>query len=207
VLFLDEFAEFRRDALEALRQPLEEGRVVITRARYTVSFPARFTLLAAMNPCACGYHGDPIRVCRCTPHQIEQYRRRVSGPLLDRMDLQIEVPRVAVEDLSRGKPGEKSAVVARRVAVARLRQEERQGTLNAHLGLESTERQCRIEPEARGLLEHAIERFGFSARAYHRILRVTRTIADLAGEKTIQASQIAEAIQYRAFDRLSVRRD
>jgi magnesium chelatase family protein len=207
VLFLDEFAEFHRDSLEALRQPLEEGHAVITRARYTVTFPARFTLLAAMNPCACGHLGDPLRVCRCTPHQVEQYRRRVSGPLLDRMDLQMEVPRVRVEDLSRGRPGETSSVVAKRIADARTRQLKRQGRLNGHLGLKATERYCRPEPEAQRLLEHALERFGFSARAYPRVLRVARTVADLEGSKTIRTPQVAEAVQYRALDRLSVKQD
>ncbi len=207
VLFLDEFAEFRRDALEALRQPLEEGRAVISRARYTVTFPARFTLIAALNPCPCGHHGDPLRVCRCTPFQVEQYRRRISGPLLDRMDLQIEVPRVKVEDLSSGEAGETSAAVARRVARARAVQTKRQGRLNAHLGLRETEGRCRVEPEALRLLEHALERFGLSARAYHRVLRVARTVADLAGAETVTQGAVAEAVQYRALDRSAGRRD
>ena len=207
VLFLDEFAEFHRDALEALRQPLEEGRAVISRARYTVTFPARFTLLAATNPCPCGYAGDPVRVCRCTPHQVDQYRRRISGPLLDRMDLQIEVPRVTVGDLAGGKRGEPSSVVAARVAAARRRQTERQGRLNGHLGLKLTERWCRPEDEARRLLELALERFGLSARAYHRVLRVARTIADLEGNPHIVAAHVAEALQYRALDRDMVRRE
>ncbi len=207
VLFLDEFAEFHRDALEALRQPLEEGRAVISRARYTVTFPARFTLIAAANPCPCGHHGDALRVCRCTAHQVEQYRRRISGPLLDRMDLQIEVPRVRVEDLSGGKRGEASSVVAARVARAREVQLERQGRLNGHLGLKSTERWCRAEPDAQRMLEHALERFGLSARAYHRVLRVARTTADLGRSPAITTAHIAEAVQYRALDRSAVRRD
>ncbi len=207
VLFLDEFAEFRRDALEALRQPLEEGRAVISRARYTVTFPARFTLLAATNPCPCGHHGDPLRVCRCTPFQVEQYRRRISGPLLDRMDLQIEVPRVKVKDLSRGERGEASERVAARVRSARARQEHRQGRLNGHLGLKATERRCAPEPDARRLLEHALERFGLSARAFHRVLRVARTIADLEGAAPVRSDHVAEAIQYRALDRDTVKRD
>jgi magnesium chelatase family protein len=204
VLFLDEFGEYRRDALEALRQPLEEGRAVITRARYSVAFPARFMLVAAMNPCACGHQGDPMRVCSCSPHQIEQYRRRVSGPLLDRIDLQIEVPRVPVEDLARGPRGEPSARVATRVSQARLRQLERQGRTNGHLGISDTERWCRPEARAGRLLEHALERFGFSARAYHRLLRVARTLADLEGTGEIGMSHMAEAVQYRALDRTAV---
>ena len=207
VLFLDEFAEFHRDALEALRQPLEEGRAVISRARYTVTFPARFTLIAAANPCPCGHHGDALRVCRCTAHQVEQYRRRISGPLLDRMDLQIEVPRVRVEDLSGGTRGEASSVVAARVARAREVQLERQGRLNGHLGLKATERWCRPEPDAQRMLEHALERFGLSARAYHRVLRVARTTADLGRSPAITTAHIAEAVQYRALDRSAVRRD
>jgi len=205
VLFLDEFAEFHRDALEALRQPLEEGCSVITRSRYSVTFPARFLLVAAMNPCSCGNHGDSMRICRCTPYQIEQYKRRVSGPLLDRIDLQIEVPRVRVEDLARGSGGESTAVVAARVLRARTRQLERHGKPNGHLGLKETERWCRPEPEAGRLLEHALERFGLSARAYHRLLRVARTIADLEGAAEIRAPHMAEAVQYRALERGLVR--
>ena len=206
-LFLDEFAEFRRDALEALRQPLEEGRAVITRARYSVTFPARFTLIAAMNPCPCGHAGDPLRVCNCSLHQVEQYRRRISGPLLDRVDLQIEVPRVRVEDLARGRRGESSAAVAARVARARGLQWTRQGRLNGHLDLKGTERRCKPEPNAGRLLEQAMERFGLSARAYHRVLRVARTLADLEGAARIQARHVAEGVQYRALDRSAVLRD
>jgi len=201
VLFLDEFAEFRRDALEGLRQPLEEGRSVITRARFSVTFPARFALVAAMNPCPCGHAGDPTRPCRCGPHQVELYRRRISGPLLDRIDIQIEVPRVRVEDLTGREPGEATAPVARRVARARNRQLERQGTSNGLLGLKETERWCRPLPEGQRLLERALEQFGLSARAYHRVLRVARTLADLDGAATIRAGHVAEAVQYRAWDR------
>jgi magnesium chelatase family protein len=201
VLFLDEFAEFRRDALEALRQPLEEGCAVITRARYTVRFPARFVLVAAMNPCPCGNARDPIRTCRCAPHRIEQYRRRISGPLLDRIDLQIEVPRVRVDDLCRGRRGESSAAVAARVARARTRQISRRGKLNGHLGVKETEETCRPEADAQRLLQEALERFGLSARAYHRVLRLARTIADLGERARIEHSHIAEAVQYRSLDR------
>jgi len=201
VLFLDELPEFRRDALEGLRQPLEEGHVVVSRARYTVTFPARFTFLAAMNPCPCGHAGDPLRVCRCSPSQVARYRRRVSGPVLDRIDLQIEVPRVRTEDLARGRRGETSAAVAARVAAARRGQRERQGRLNGHLGLKETERRCTPGEAARGLLEQAMDRFGLSARAYHRVLRVARTICDLEGRDRIGSAQIAEAVQYRALDR------
>jgi len=146
-----------------------------------------------------------MRLCRCTPHQIEQYKRRVSGPLLDRIDLQIEVPRVRVEDLARGSGGESTARVAERVLRARTRQLERHGKPNGHLGLKETERWCRPEPEAGRLLEHALERFGLSARAYHRLLRVARTIADLEGAAEIRAPHMAEAVQYRALERGLVR--
>ena len=207
ILFLDEFAEFRRDALEALRQPIEEGCAVITRARYHVTFPARFTLVAAMNPCVCGHAGDPLRVCRCAPHQIEQYRRRISGPLLDRMDLQIEVPRVRVEDLARGVRGESSEAVRSRVTKARERQRLRQGRLNGHLDLKGTEAWCRAEAEASRLLERAMDRFGLSARAYHRVLRVARTLADLEEGPAIRSAHVAEAVQYRALDRSAAPRD
>jgi magnesium chelatase family protein len=201
VLFLDEFAEFRRDALEALRQPLEEGRSIITRTRFSVTFPARFALVAAMNPCPCGHAGDPARPCRCDPHRVELYRRRISGPLLDRIDLQIEVPRVKVEDLTGRNPGEGTAAVARRVARARARQERRQGIPNGHLGVKETERWCRPLPDGQRLLEHALEQFGLSARAYHRVLRVARTLADLEGAATVRAAHVAEAVQYRVWDR------
>jgi magnesium chelatase family protein len=197
VLFLDELPEFHRDALEALRQPVEEGRVVVTRARYTVSFPARFSLVAAMNPCPCGHAGDPVRFCRCSPQRVEQYRRRISGPLLDRIDLRMEVPRVRVEDLALARSGPASAEVAARVAAARGRQESRSGKLNAHLALDEMERWCTPTSGARHLLEQAMDRLGLSARAYHRVLRVARTVADLEGGAVVGEPQVAEALQYR----------
>src|SRR5262249_41387436 len=159
------FGEFRRDALEALRQPLEERRSVISRARYSVTFPARFMLVAAMNPCPCGNHGDAGRHCTCSPHMVEQYRRRVSGPLLDRIDLHLEVHRVPLENLAHGTRGETSAIVAKRVKEARVRQVDRQGKTNGELGIKETERWCNALPEAARFLEHALERFGLSARA------------------------------------------
>lgn len=204
VLFLDEFGEFRRDALEALRQPLEERRSVISRARYTVTFPAHFMLVAAMNPCPCGNHGDPGRPCACSAHMVERYRRRVSGPLLDRIDLQLAVPRVPVEDLAHGSRGDSSPTVAGRVKEARSRQMARQEKTNGKLGIKETERWCCLVPEAGRFLEHALERFGLSARAYHRLMRVARTIADLEGSSDIRAGHMAEAVQYRALDRMTV---
>lgn len=153
----------------------------------------------------CGNQGDPARICRCTPRQVEQYRRRVSGPLMDRIDLQIEVPRVKVDDLARGPRGEPSARIAARVARARNRQTERQAKLNAHLGLKETERWARPDAAAGRFLEHAMDRFGFSARAYHRLLRVARTIADLEGVAVPGVSHLAEAVHYRALDRTLVR--
>lgn len=205
VLFLDELPEFRRDTLEALRQPLEEGRVTVVRARSRLSFPARFALLAAANPCPCGRLGDPRFDCRCPPPLVERYRARISGPLLERIDLHVEVPAVSLRDL-RGGPGEPTAAVAARVAAARAVQRERFGAaapspVNAAMGPEALRRHCALDPSGRTLLDAAFERLGLSARALDRILKVARTIADLAGSEAIRATHLAEAIQYRALDR------
>jgi magnesium chelatase family protein len=205
VLFLDELPEFQRGALEALRQPLEEGRLTVVRSRARLAFPARFALLAAMNPCPCGHLGDERRECRCTPAQIERYRSRLSGPLLDRIDLHVEVAAMGLDELSR-PGGETTATVAGRVAAARERQRQRfpPGSvtpLNAHLGPADLETHCPLEPAARRLLDAAFERLALSARALHRVLRVGRTLADLAGRESIAAPHVAEAIQYRALDR------
>jgi magnesium chelatase family protein len=205
VLFLDELPEFRRETLEALRQPLEEGFVTVARARARLQFPARFSLLAAMNPCPCGHLGDPRFECRCPPALVDRYRGRVSGPLLDRIDLHVLVPAVSLREL-RSAPGETSEAVAGRVAAARAVQLERFGAetaspINAAMGPEALRRHCALEPAGRALLDRAFEKLGLSARALDRILKVARTIADLGGSDTIRSGHIAEAIQYRCLDR------
>jgi magnesium chelatase family protein len=209
VLFLDELPEFQRSALEALRQPLEEGRVTVVRARARLTFPARIALLAACNPCPCGYLGDPRKECRCTPAAVERYRGRVSGPLLDRIDLHLEVPAVGLADLARG-PGEPTAAVAARVTAARQRQRFRfasgklgagaESPVNAALGPDDLARVARLDAAGQSLLDAAFHRLGLSARAVHRILKVARTIADLAAREAIGAAHVAEAIQYRSLE-------
>ena len=202
VLFLDELPEFNRHVLEALREPLESGRIQIARAARQAEFPARFQLVAAMNPCPCGHAGDPTGRCRCTLDQILRYATRISGPLLDRIDLHVEVPRLPQAALLSGaSTGETSAVVAARVAAARERALMRAGKPNAVLGNRECERDCRLSPRDGALLEQAVERLGLSARAYHRILRVARTIADLDASDRIATPHLAEAIAYRRVDR------
>lgn len=201
VLFLDELPEFDRRVLEALREPLETGAVQISRAAAKISYPARFQLIAAMNPCPCGFLGHPRRACRCTPDQVARYRGRLSGPLLDRIDLALDVPPLSPEELAAAPTGESSAPVRARVSQARRRQEARQGGLNAHLEGAALEQHCRPDKEAQALLGRAVEQMQLSPRAYHRILRVGRTIADLAGKDSLGPAAVAEAIQYRRFDR------
>ncbi|MCY3655050.1 MAG: YifB family Mg chelatase-like AAA ATPase [Chloroflexi bacterium] len=203
VLFLDEFPEYPGAALEALREPLESGSVTISRARGSLTFPARILLIAAMNPCPCGYYGDARRVCSCNDSTVSRYQRRVSGPLLDRFDLFMDVPRVEYHELSGEPSGEPSAAVRERVEAARERQRERlagSGHLtNAEMGPVEVREFCQLqlEADAEPLLSAAMEQIGLSARAFHRVLRVARTIADLAGWETISAAHLAEAIQYR----------
>ena len=204
VLFLDELAEHKRQVLDALRQPLEEGRVCIARAADTVSFPARFQLVAAMNPCVCGYLGHPTRPCRCSAAQLRQYARRVSGPLLDRFDLRVHVPPVEHEELAQMRPGEASRTVAGRVRAARACQSARfgEGRVNARMGSREVERHARPDAEGMALLEAASKRFALSARSYHRVLKVARTIADLEGREDIGSRQVAEALQYRGDEEM-----
>ncbi len=199
VLFLDELPEYSRHVLEVLREPLESGRIVISRAALQAEFPARFQLVAAMNPCPCGYQGDPSGRCRCTPDQIRRYRDRISGPLLDRIDLQVEVPR---QSLNGQDPGEPSTPVRERVMAARQIQAER-GMSNAQLGVAGVREFCKLEKNQSRLLEQACERLNLSARAHHRILRVARTIADLDQAKDIDIPHLSEAIGYRQLDRRS----
>jgi len=205
VLFLDELPEFKKNALEALRQPLEDGTVTITRSSITASFPAKFMLVAAMNPCPCGYFGDRVHTCRCSPQQIRQYQSKISGPLLDRIDLHIEVPSVKYRALSDKEQGETSAAVKERVNQARDLQKKRFGGNGVVCNARMTEKQihefCRIDEEAHKLIEMAIEKLGLSARAVNRILKVSRTIADLESDEAIKTSHVAEAIQYRSLDR------
>ena len=200
VLFLDELPEFDRDVLEALREPIETGRVAISRAARQVQYPARFQLVAAMNPCPCGHCGDRSGRCRCTPERIARYRGRISGPLADRIDIKLEVPAPREVELVAPVAGESSADIAGRVARAREAQITRQGKPNALLGTREIDRHCATGREGAELLRHALARLLLSARAYHRVLRVARSIADLAGAATIGAEHVAEAIQYRRLD-------
>ncbi|MCX7627812.1 MAG: YifB family Mg chelatase-like AAA ATPase [Methylophilaceae bacterium] len=201
VLFLDELPEFSRSVLEVLREPLESGRITISRAARQADFPARFQLIAAMNPCPCGYLGHHNGKCRCTPDQVARYRGRISGPLLDRIDLQIEVPALPEEELTSAARGEPSAAIRARVEAARQRQMQRQGKPNALLSPHEVDLLCTPDAAGTELLKQALHRLGLSARAYHRILKVARSIADLAGSDGVKSPHIAEAVQYRRFDR------
>jgi magnesium chelatase family protein len=204
VLFLDELPEFPRNALEALREPLESGAVVLSRLKRTCEFPARFQLVAAMNPCPCGYAGEARGRCRCTAEQIARYRNKISGPLIDRIDIHIELQAVAVEDLmgEARDETETSAAVAARVAAARGLQMQRQGKINARLTPSEAVAICVLDKDSRALIAAAIARLGMSARAYHRVLKVARTCADLAGVQRIRIIDVAEAVNLRALDRI-----
>jgi magnesium chelatase family protein len=207
VLFLDELPEFRRPTLEVLRQPMEDSRVTISRATGSLTFPADFMLVAAMNPCKCGYFGDPKRECRCSPADVQRYRERISGPLLDRIDIHVEVPAVPYRDISsKGIPGEPSAAIRERVEKARNVQRERfvknpKIRCNARMTTQLLKRHCALDEAAEGMMKMAMTELNFSARAYDRILKVARTIADLAGSENILADHVGEAIQYRTLDR------
>ncbi|HUP45163.1 MAG TPA: YifB family Mg chelatase-like AAA ATPase [Thermoanaerobaculia bacterium] len=205
VLFLDELPEFRRETLEVMRQPMEDGFVTISRAARTLTYPSRFTLAAALNPCPCGFFNDGRRECTCTPQQIVRYLAKVSGPLLDRIDLQVEVPALTSDEVTGTGAGESSAAIRERVEGARALQRERFRRTHVRANGEMTtrlmRRHCELDAASRALLRAAIDRLGLSARAHDRILKVARTIADLAGEEMIGTAQIAEAVQYRALDR------
>lgn len=205
VLFLDELPEFHRDVLEALRQPLEDNLITISRISRTTTFPARILLIATMNPCPCGYFSDPAKECHCTPQRIQKYRSRASGPLLDRIDIHIEVPSLKHKDFSGGEPGEPSSKIRERVNKARQMQQRRFRGENIHcnatMGQKQIKLHCKLDSEGNELLKSAINELGISARAYDRILKVARTIADLSGEDAILAEHISEAIQYKSLDR------
>ena len=213
ILFLDELPEFNKQTLEVLRQPLEDRKITISRANYSVEYPCSFMFVASMNPCPCGYYGDPTHHCVCTPGQIQRYMSRISGPLMDRIDLHIEVPVVPFKELSNMKPGEPSSVIRERVIRARNIQTERFKKLPSlggvgggiHCNAQMTERMIHqfAEPDEQGLamLRMAMERLSLSARAYSRILKVARTIADLEASERVQSHHIAEAIGYRSLDR------
>jgi magnesium chelatase family protein len=209
VLFLDELPEFKRHVLEVLRQPLEDGQVTIARAVSSLTYPARFMLAAAMNPCPCGYATDPTKECSCTPLQIQRYLARISGPLLDRIDIHVDVPPLKQRELTGEPLGEPSTAIRERVRHARSLQQERfrrtKIYCNAHMSTRHIRKHCQAEGEARSLLDRAMERLGLSARAYDRILKVARTIADLESVEEIRPEHIAEAIQYRSLDRGSRR--
>jgi magnesium chelatase family protein len=206
VLFLDELPEFRRNVLEVLRQPLEDGVVTLSRAAMSLTYPARFMLAAAMNPCPCGYLGDPLHTCSCGPLAIERYRSRISGPLLDRIDIHLEIPAVVYGDLAGDQSGETSAAIRSRVERARAAQrtrfrDQRGVYANAHMSARDLRRHCRLSEPVESVLRQAVTRLSLSARAYHRVLKIARTIADLAGAAELTTAHVSEAIQYRSLDR------
>lgn len=205
VLFLDELPEFKRSALEVLRQPLEDGEVSISRSAGKITLPSAFMLVAAMNPCPCGYLGDSKHECRCTPTQIQRYRARISGPLLDRIDIHVDAPALSIGELRSEKPGETSAVIRERIQTAREHQHRRftgtKATSNARMSHAQIRKYCAIDTTLGDLLQQAMEQLSLSARAYDRILKVARTIADLAGADKIESPHLLEAIQYRTLDR------
>lgn len=206
VLFLDELPEFRRDGLEVLRQPLEDGMITISRATTSITYPARFMLVSAMNPCPCGYYTDPVKQCICTPHQIHNYRMKISGPLLDRIDIHIEVPRLRQDELMGYRwDSEDSKFIRDRVERARKIQQERFKDTNiycnAHMSSKQIRKYCQISQDANELLRSAIDHLNLSARAYDRVLKLSRTISDLEGKESIEIAHLAEAIQYRSLDR------
>lgn len=201
VMFLDELPEFDRHVLEVLREPLESGRITISRAARQAEFPANFQLITAMNPCPCGYYGHSNGRCRCSPERIERYRNKISGPLLDRIDMHIEVPSVPLHVLRQKQQEENSAQVSQRVQTARSRQLERNSKTNSQLNNQQIEQVCQLNDESEKLIEQAIDRLGLSARAYHRILKIARTIADLDGADNISLKHLSEAISYRQLDR------
>jgi magnesium chelatase family protein len=200
VLFLDEFPEFPRDVLEMLRQPLEDGSVTIARSAMTLCFPSRFMLVAAMNPCACGFYGDATRECRCTPAMIQRYLGKISGPLLDRIDIHVEVPAVPYKELRGDAVSESSAEIRARVERARALQRER-GAYNSAMPSSMIRKQCALDDSGERTLEMAVRRMGLSARAHDRILKVARTVADLDESPKVAAKHVAEAVQYRSLDR------
>jgi magnesium chelatase family protein len=204
-LFLDELPEFKRSALEVMRQPLEDGSVTISRAAGKITLPSQFMLVAAMNPCPCGYLGDTKHQCRCSPVQIQRYRGRISGPLLDRIDIHVEAPALSIAELRTANQGESSLQIRERVMSARNRQKERFGAAgrgtNARMGQRHLREHCQLAPEQGILLQRAMDKLNLSARAYDRVLKVSRTIADLAGSEAIQTPHLMEAIQYRSLDR------
>ncbi|MBN1316475.1 MAG: ATP-binding protein, partial [Anaerolineales bacterium] len=201
VLFLDELPEFNSRALEVLRQPLEDKIVTISRASGSLTFPANFMLVGAQNPCPCGFYGDPTRDCTCSNQAITRYQKRISGPLLDRIDIHVEVPRVEYDKLADDRKGEPSAAIRARVEAARQRQRERLASANlacnADMGPAELDQFCRLDDTGKQLMRSAMQQLAITARAFHRILKLGRTIADLAGVEQIQAAHLAEAIQYR----------
>ena len=205
VLFLDESPEFKKNVLEVLRQPVEDGMVTISRVASSLNFPARFILVIAFNPCPCGYLGDMKHSCKCTPAQVQRYENRLSGPLLDRMDMHLEVPSVSYKDMSSNNRSESSSVIKERVEQARSIQKKRfqqrrNYYSNGQMTPKDIKKLCRLDNPSAKLLEEAVDRLGLSARSYHRILKIARTIADLDKRESLQAKHIAEAIQYRRLD-------